>query len=151
MKNLLLYFLVFNSPNLFSQVTDSSLFYYNKGLEEKNARRYQVAASHFDKSISFNPKFTDAYVENGIVNLEMRKIDPALANFTKANDLRPGDKEVIKQLTTLYFNNRQFQKAIEFAQKCKECPDAERVIAMSNYELEDYTKAIPALQNVLSV
>ena len=150
MKHLLIYFLLPSSQYLYSQVTDSSLFYFNKGLEEKTARRYQVASKNFDKAISFNPKFTEAYIENGKANLEMRKVDPALANFTKANELKPGDKEVMKNLTTLYFNNRQFQKAIDLAQNCKECPDAERIIAMSNYELEDYNKAIPALQNVLT-
>jgi tetratricopeptide (TPR) repeat protein len=150
MKNVLLYLLFLNTPQLFAQKTDSAQFYFNKGMEEKTGRRYQVAAKYFDKAIAFNPKYTEAYFENGKVNLEMRKVDAALGDFTKANDLKPGDAAVMKELTALYFNNRQFQKAIDLAQKCKDCPDAEKIIAMSNYELEDYTKAIPALQKVLT-
>ncbi|MEP6616281.1 MAG: tetratricopeptide repeat protein [Ginsengibacter sp.] len=149
MKNWLLCLLIFPSYRVDAQPTDSSRYYFNLGLEEKTARRYLVAAKYFDKAIAFNPKNVDAYIENGSVNLEMRKVDPALANFTKANELRPGDNNVTKELTTLYFNNRQFQKAIDLARQCKDCPDAERIIALSNYELEDYVKAIPALQKVL--
>jgi Tetratricopeptide repeat. len=125
------------------------MYYYHKGLEEKNARRFLVASVYFDKAIAFDPGNSDAYIENGNANLEMRKVDAALAHFTKAYELRPGDTGVTRQLTTLYFNNRQFQKAIDLAQKCRNCPDAEKIIALSNYELEDYRKAIPALQNVL--
>ncbi|MGH2646955.1 MAG: hypothetical protein ACRDE8_05275, partial [Ginsengibacter sp.] len=100
---------------LFSQNTDSAQFYFKKGIEEKNARLFAMAAKDLDKAIVFNTKYTEAYIENGNVNLEMRKIDPALANYTKAYELEPNNTEVIKQLSTLYFNNRQFQKAIDLA------------------------------------
>jgi tetratricopeptide (TPR) repeat protein len=135
---------------LFAQNMDSARFYFNKGQEEKNSRLYAVAGSDFDKAISFNPNYTEAYIENGNVDLEMRKVDPALGNFTKAYQLEPGNNEVIKQLSTLYFNNRQFQKAIDLAQKCNSCPDADRIIGMSYYNLEDYGKAETLLQKALA-
>ena len=40
----------------------------------------------------------NAYIENGNVNLEMRKIDPAMGNFTKAYELDPENNEVIKAI-----------------------------------------------------
>lgn len=151
MKNIILT-LVLCMPAcfLFSQNIDSAQFYFNKGLKDKNARLFAVAAKDFDKAIQLNQNYTDAYVENGKVNLEMRKIDAALGNFTKAYQLQPTNNEVVKQLSTLYFNNRQFQKAIDLAQKCSNCSDADRIIGMSYYNLEDYGKAETLLQKAVN-
>lgn len=129
---------------------DSSQYYFKKGVTERIARRYLVASSYFDKSIHFDPKNTEAYIENGKVNLEMRKIDAAQGNFAKAYSLQPSNVAIIDQLALLYYNNRQFQKAIDLAQKCSSCPNSERVISMSYYSLEDYAKAVPGLQKVLA-
>lgn len=138
-----------NSIFLFSQSPDSAQLYFKKGIEEKNSRLFAIAEKDFNKAISFNQNYTEAYIENGNVNLEMRKIDAALGNFTKAYQLQPGNNEVIKQLSTLYFNNHQFQKAIELAQKCTACQDAERILGMCYYNMEDYGKAAIFLQKAV--
>lgn len=151
MKNLIpTIIIIFLCSHLTAQTTDSAQFYFKKGMDEKAVRRYLVASKYFDRSAEFNPKFTEAFIENGKVNLEMRKIDAALINFTKANQLEPTNADVIKQLATLYFNNRQFQKAIEMAQKCRDCPESDRIIAMCNYNAEDYGQAIKGLKKVLA-
>jgi tetratricopeptide (TPR) repeat protein len=134
---------------LFSQNIDSSLFYYKKGIEAKDARLFAVAGKNFDKAIQFNQNYAEAYIENGKVNLEMRKVDAAMGNFTKAYQLQPGNNEVVKQLSTLYFNNHQFQKAIDITLKCSSCPDADRIMGMSYYNLEDYGKAVILLQKAI--
>ena len=130
--------------------SDSAHYYFKKGIDEKAARRYLVSAGYLDKAIKFDPKFVDAYLENGRVNLEMRKVDAAQANFLKAYTLQPTNAVAVRELSSLYFNNRQFQKAIDLAQKCGNCPEGEKIIAMSYYNLEDYGKAIAGLQKVLS-
>lgn len=107
-----------------AQKTDSAVFYFQKGLEEKKAGHWLPASKHFDKAISFNPKFTDAYLENGKVNQEMRRINEANLNFSKAYEIDPASQAAIKELSTLYYNNRQFEKAIELASKCKACPES---------------------------
>ena len=135
---------------LFSQNTDSATFYFKKGIEEKNSRLFAVAAKNFDKAIQLNQNFAEAYIENGKVNLEMRKVDAAMGNFTKAYQLQPNNNEVVKELSSLYFNNRQFQKAIDLVQKCSNCPDADRIMGMSYYNLEDYGKAVNLLQKAIS-
>lgn len=125
----------------FSQQLDSATFYYNKGMDENTRRLYAVAAKDFEKAISFNSKFTNAYIANGEAYLSMRMISKALENFNKAYELEPGNAAAINHLTTLSFNDHQFQKAIDFAQKCKDCEDASRVLGISYYNLEDYGKA----------
>ncbi len=151
MKNLILTIL-FCLPAyfIFSQNIDSAQIYFKKGIEEKNSRLFAIAGKDLVKAIAFNPNYTDAYIESGNVNLEMHKMDPAMANFTKAYELDPNNSEVIKELSTLYFNNRQFQKAIDLAQKCSSCPDADRIMGMSYYNLEDYGKAQTLLQKALA-
>jgi tetratricopeptide (TPR) repeat protein len=135
---------------VFSQNTDSAVVYFKKGVEQKDARLFAIAGKDFDKAIQFNQKYTEAYIENGKVNLEMRKVDAALGNFSKAYELQPANNEVIKELSSLYFNNRQFQKAIDLVQKCASCPDADRIMGISYYNLEDYGKSATFLQRAIS-
>ena len=137
--------LVILSAQLFSQSTDSATFFYQKGVEEKTAKRYLAASKNFDKAIKLNPKYTVAYIDNGYANLEMRKTDVAITNFTKAYELEPENNAAINELMNLYFSYRQYAKAIEFAQKCKSCANAEKVTALSYYQQEDYGKAEKAL------
>ena len=116
-------------------------------MEEKAARRYLVAAKNFDNAIKLNPNYTAAYIESGLVNKEMRRTDAAKQNFTKAFELDNNNEVAIKELMELYFSYRQFQNAIDFAQKCKTCENKDRVIAMSYFQMEDYGKAEKILLN----
>ncbi|MEP6952202.1 MAG: tetratricopeptide repeat protein [Ginsengibacter sp.] len=151
MKNLILTtFLCLSACFVFSQNTDSAQFYFKKGTEAKDARLFAVAGKNFDRAIQLDKNYTEAYIENGKVNLEMRKVDAALGNFTKAYQLQPNNNDVVKELSSLYFNNRQFQKAIDLVQKCSNCPDADRIMGMSYYELEDYAKAVNFLQKAIA-
>jgi tetratricopeptide (TPR) repeat protein len=151
MKNLLIFVTAcLVSQFSFSQSGDSAIFYYNKGMKENASRLYAVAAKDFDKAIAFNPKFTDAYIANGNADLSMRIITKAQENFNKAYELDPKNPKVISQLTTLSFNNHQFQKAIDFAQKCNNCENALRILGMSYYNMEDYGKAEKYLKDAIA-
>jgi len=151
MKNFLSAFAVsFISLTSFSQSLDSAQFYFQKGVEENNGRLYAIAAKDFDKAIYYNPNYKEAYIANGKVNLEMSRIGPAEVNYIKAYQLDSLDKEVIKELSSLYFNNHQFQKAIDLAQQCDQCDNTDLILGMSNYYLEDYGKAEKYLKLALA-
>ncbi len=142
MKNLITFLLTFTiAGSLAAQNSDSSQFYFQKGLEEKKVKRYLVASNHFIKAIELNPGFVDAYLENGYANNEMRKTDAAKADFTKALELDPQNETAVKELTTIYFNYRQYQHALDLAQKCKTCTNKDRIIALCYFKMEDYGKA----------
>ena len=142
MKNLLFTFsLCFITLFSLSQNLDSARFYYQTGIEKSNEKLYAVASKNFDKAISFDSTYTEAYISNGKIELEMSRVGLATENFDKAYRLDPKNKEVINSLSSLYFNNRQFQKAIDLAQKCANCDNSNRILGMSNYNLEDYAKA----------
>ena len=142
MKKIFTFFLAIAvAYGLTAQNTDSSQFYFQKGLEEKNDKRYLVASNHFTKAIQLNPDYLEAYIENGYTNNEMRRTDAAKADFTKALELDPRNETVIRELTNIYFNYRQYQNALDMVQKCKTCADKDRITAMCYYNMEDYGKA----------
>ncbi len=151
MKKLFFYlFVCLLYSSTFAQNADSAHFYYNKGVQENEGRLYAIASKDFNRAIHFDPNFTDAYIANGKANQAMRRITEAQENFNKAYELNPKNIEVISQLMNLSFNNRQFQKAIDLAQKCLNCVDAPRVLGMSYYNLEDYGKAEKYLKQAIA-
>ncbi len=149
MKNLFIPLCLLASFPVFSQNSDSAQYYYNIGMQEQTAKRYMVASKAFDKAIAFNPKHIDAYLQNGYANLEMRKTDNAKSYFAKVNELEPGNAAAIKELAQLYFGYHQYQLAKDMAQKCATCPGNEKIIAMSNYHLEDFAGAVKGLLSFL--
>jgi tetratricopeptide (TPR) repeat protein len=142
MKNLLTYLLTFAIVgSLAAQKADSSQFYFQKGLEEKKVKRYLVASGYFTKAAELNPGYVEAYLEDGYANIEMRKTDAAKADFAKALELDPQNETAVKELTTIYFNYRQYQNALDLAQKCKNCVNKDRIMALCYFNMEDYGKA----------
>lgn len=150
MKKVFTLALMLMAYSAFSNSFDSSRYFFEKGMQEKSSKRYLEASGHFNKAIKLNPTYTEAYLENGLVNKEMRRTDEAKQNFTRAYELDGNNNIAIMELMELYFSYRQYQQAIDFAQKCKSCPDKDRIIALSYYQLEDYAKAEKLLLNLLA-
>jgi len=133
-----------------AQLTDSAEIYFQKAIEFKANRQNLMASMHFDKALNFNKNYIAAYIENGYVNLEMRKVDKAISSFAKALELDPNNSAAAKELMELYYNYRQFVKAKAIATKHSTCQNAEKIIAMCNYQEEDYGSAIKGLSNYLA-
>ncbi len=117
---------------------------------KKYLKHYMIASNYFDSAIAINPSYKDAYLQKGLVNIQMRRTDIAKASLEKAYTLDTTDRISINELTEMYYDYRQYQKAIQFAKKCSKCLNSDRVIALSYYEQEDYGNALPALQNLLN-
>ncbi len=128
-----------------AQNTDSSGFYFNKGMEFKNKREYLSASMNFSKAIAFNPKNTQAYVENGFVEVEMHKTDLAITQFKKSLELDPTNQQVLMQLSQLYYNFHQYLQAMQTASKCPPCDEKTRIIGFSNFYLGNYVNAVKVL------
>ena len=60
MKNILTAISLLFSITALAQSSDSAQFYYQKGLEEKNAKHYLAASKAFDKAINFGVNATIA-------------------------------------------------------------------------------------------
>lgn len=151
MKTIILsLFFCFVTHFLTAQNADSSQFYFKEGLAKNESRLFAMASKNFEKAIFHNPNFIDAYIKNGQANLEMSRVYEANQNFEKAYQLQPENNEVIKQLTQLYFNNRQYQKAIDLVQKCVGCENSDQIKGTGYYHLEDYGKAQEYLQKAIA-
>ncbi len=135
---------------VFAQKTDSSEIYFQKAIEEKTNKRVLKADMALDKAIQFNPKYKEAYLESGYVNLEMRKTDKAMLHFNKVLELEPNNLTATKELMELYYNYRQFSRAKEMANKCSGCLNSEKIKAMCSYQEEDYVSAVKGLLSYLS-
>lgn len=141
MKNIITLCSLLASFSALSQSTDSAAYFYQKGAEEKTAKRWLVSSQYFDRAIKLNPKYVAAYLENGKVNLEMRKTDAAKMHFTKVIELEPGNVVANNALIDLYFSYHQYQAALDLAQKCTACTNNERIVALSYFKMQDYDNA----------
>jgi tetratricopeptide (TPR) repeat protein len=150
MKNLITTILSVISVSTFAQNTDSAQHYYTKGIEQKDAKLYSQAVKSLEKAIAINPQFTDAYIQSGYINMAMYKNSQAINNFSKAKELDPTNATAIKELMELYYNYRQFNKAVELAPQCKGCSNADKIVALSYYQQEDYAKAEKSLLSVFA-
>src|SRR5262249_8048928 len=104
----------------FSQIADSSNFYYQKGMEEKNARRFMVAFKNFQKSTGYKKDNVDAQTQLGLTALELRDYGNAEVAFLKVNELKKDDPVAVENLANIYFWTHQWKPAIEFGQKAKQ-------------------------------
>jgi tetratricopeptide (TPR) repeat protein len=129
--------------------TDSAEIYFQKGMNEKNTRLFMAASADFNKAIDFDARYKDAYRQDAAVNMEMHRTDNAKADLEKVYQLDPADNDAIKQLTTIYFEYHQYQQALDFANQCQTCDNAERVIGLCSYQEENYEDAIRQLTNVI--
>lgn len=150
MKNFITPVFLVIAATSFAQNTDSAQHYYAKGIEQKEAKLYSQAMKSLEKAITHNPQFTDAYIQSGYVNMAMYKNSQAINSFSKAKELDPNNATAIKELMELYYNYRQFNKAVELAPQCKGCSNADKIVALSYYQQEDYAKAEKALLNVFA-
>src|SRR5690606_1253362 len=124
MKNLPILAMLCLALTTRAQGSDSATHYFKLGVAEMEAKRYLVASRNFEKALKFDPDNINTLLQSSYTFLEMRKLHFALQGFEKVHQLQPANKEAIEQLTQLYFNFRQYPKAIEMAKKCKSCSDA---------------------------
>src|SRR5215831_6362193 len=78
-----------------AQQSDSSDYFYQKGLEEKNKRLYMVAYNDFQKAIDRHSTNADAGRQLGLVAVELRKYDNAKLAFQKVLEQQKDDTTAV--------------------------------------------------------
>ncbi|MEO5991103.1 MAG: tetratricopeptide repeat protein [Ferruginibacter sp.] len=124
-----------------AQSSDSSNYFLNLGILQKQERKFLSASKLFDQAIAADTKNIKAYIESALVNLEMKRPTMAISNFEKANNLDSKNELVIKNLAELYFNFKNYSLAIQFAKACKNCENSTRIIGLSLFAMEEYPQA----------
>jgi len=136
----------------FSQSADSSNFFYQKAVEEKNKRLYMVAFNDFQRSVQFKTDNIDAQRELGLTALELRKYENAKQAFLKVNQVKKDDTIAIQNLATIYYWTRQWPEAAQYAIKARDLHTGKNwnyIIGKCYYEQEDYGQAFKYLQPAL--
>jgi tetratricopeptide (TPR) repeat protein len=149
MKNLFVSLLLFIYFPAFAENSDSSIYYFNKAVTEQNASRYLVASQLFEKAIKFDPAFKEAFLQNGLTNLAMHNMDHAMELFKKVLVLEPRNAIAVKELADLYLAYHQYDKAIALAQTCPGCSNADKILGISNFHLENFELAVKSLQSFI--
>jgi tetratricopeptide (TPR) repeat protein len=132
-----------------AQQSDSTDYFYQKGLEEKNKRLYMVAYNDFQKAIDRHSANPDAGRQLGLVAVELRKYDNAKLAFQKVLEQQKDDTTAVANLATLNFWLRQWPQAIEFGKKAQELHTGKNwnyLIGKSYFEQEDYGQVFKYLQ-----
>ncbi len=150
MKNTIFFlFATLMFQSVFSQSKDSSGVYFQKGIKEKQARRYMVAFNNFQKSIQYDSNNVDAQRELGLVSLELRKYGDAEVAFTKVVALQKDDTTAVVNLANLFFWTHQWKQAVFYSQRAIQLNAGKGwnySIGKSYYQQEDYAQAFKYLQ-----
>jgi tetratricopeptide (TPR) repeat protein len=77
---------------------------YIKGIYYSNTKQTKLAIEQFDDCIKKDWKFSDAYIEKGIILYEMNNIDEALQTFKLASTVAPRNAD------TYYWQGRCYEK-----------------------------------------
>ncbi len=128
-----------------AQPSDSAQFYFNRGMEEKAARRFREAEKNFVKAYGFNPKDFQTLVELSNALLEQNRYAEAREKLLLANGILPDQSQVIIKLAELSFSLRKFEEAIGYARKMQQMQIGKNVsflIAKSYYELNNYGESL---------
>ena len=144
---LIIAFLAFSSVS-FAQ-SDSADFYFQKALKEKEAGRKLEVWKNLDKAYKF--KSDDKFIVNEFANvlLELRKYSQAKEMYQNLEKLGDNSPNVLKQILNLSFNTKQFDEALEYADKLKKADPTEKVnffIGKIHYDRDNYGEAIKYLQ-----
>ncbi|PVD50692.1 hypothetical protein DC498_19060 [Terrimonas sp.] len=150
MKRVLIFcFVAVMSLPVFSQISDSAGFFYAKGAEEQQSRRFAMAHKYFQQSVDADSTDKESWKALANTALELRQYKKAKSAFERVYELDKNDTTAIHQLAQLNFNFRQWHKAIEFGllmQQHGQYAGTNYIIGKSFYEDENYGKAFQYLE-----
>lgn len=128
--------------------SDSSAIFFQKGLEEKNARRFREAEKNFTKAYQLSPNKMEVVLELANSLMSQNRYAEAREKYLAAEKINGNDPAVVENLATLSFNMRKWPEAIQYANKVQQLKIDKPVyyiIGKSYFEQENYGEAIKFL------
>ncbi|MGZ4020164.1 MAG: tetratricopeptide repeat protein [Flavisolibacter sp.] len=132
------------SSALFAQ-SDSSAFYFQKGLDEKAKGHSIIAVQQLEKAYTFNKNDKQVVSELAADYLGLRRYAQARDKFLQLETMGDKSDSTYRQLTLLSYNARKWDDAIKYALLLKKQNVNEKLawyIGKSYYEKEDLGNAI---------
>ncbi len=140
-------FLLFISSVAFAQA-DSSKYFLQKGLDEKQKGRRMESLKNFEKSFKYDSSNKVMLGELASAYMDLRKYYQAKETYKKLVTLGETSPTTYKQLLQLCFNLRSYDEAILYANDLKKTAPSEKVnyyLGKINYERENYGDALKYL------
>jgi len=91
--------------------------YYNKGVDFSQEKNYTEAIVYYEKAISEDPNYIDAYDNLGLAYRKTGKLNEAEKNYLKSYSLNDKNLNSILNLAVVYGINKNYLKASEFYKK----------------------------------
>src|SRR5215208_6023834 len=104
---------IFSCTFLFAQ-TDSTQFFLQKGLTEKQNGRRMESLKNFEKALKYDAGNKAVLAELASAYMDLRKYFEALSTYKKLVELGDRSPANYKQLLQLSFNMRKFNDVIGY-------------------------------------
>ena len=139
--------LLFTSSISFAQI-DSSNYFLQKGLDEKQKGRRMESLKNFEKAFKYDTTNKAVLNEMASAYMDLRKYYQAKETYKRL--LRAGETTAAnyKQLLQLCFNLKAYDDAILYANSLKKADPSEKVnyyLGKINYDRENYGEALKYL------
>jgi len=146
-RRCILPFLLLFSTVGFAQ-PDSSKYFLDKGLDEKQKGRRMESLKNFEKSFKYDSSNKVMLGELASAYMDLRKYYQAKETYKKLVNLGETTPMTYKQLLQLCFNLRAYDEAVVYANDLKKAAPSEKVnyyLGKINYERENYGEALKYL------
>jgi tetratricopeptide (TPR) repeat protein len=147
MRLKLLVFVLLLSSVLFAQ-TDSTRYFLQKGLDEKQKGRRMESIKNFEKAAKYDSNNKVVLTELASGYMDLRKYHQAKETYKKLVDLGETSVSNYKQLLQLCFNLKSYDEALIYANNLKKVDPSEKVnfyFGKINYDRENYGEALKYL------
>ncbi len=125
--------------------SDSSTFFLQKGLQEKQTGRRMEAFKNFEKAYKHDNTNKTVVSELAGSYYDLRKYPQAKDTYKKLEELGDQSAATYKQLMNLSFNLKHHDDVILYANKLKKADPSEQIsfyIGKIHYQQENYGQAI---------
>ena len=127
---------------------DSSKYFLQKGLDEKQKGRRMESLKNFERSFKYDSSNKVLLGELASAYMDLRKYYQAKETYKKLVNLGETTPMTYKQLLQLCFNLRAYDEAVVYANDLKKAAPSEKVnyyLGKINYERENYGEALKYL------
>jgi tetratricopeptide (TPR) repeat protein len=132
----------------FSQSSDSTDYFYQKGLLEKQNGRRLESLKQFEKAAKYDANNKAVLTELAQAYTELRRHDKAIETYKKLVALGDGTAANYRQLLELSYTYNQKDDILLYARKLKEVDPSAKVnyyIGKVHYDNDNYGEAIRVL------
>ena len=112
---------------------------FKLGLKEMDKKHWNEAKGHFQKAIDAFPKYTEAFSNLGLAEIQLKDGKAAVDAFRAATQIDPTLQQPNAYLGQFYYENKQYKDAEPYLLRCvaDQPNSAQLLTALANTELQN--------------